>query len=122
MQGVDRSRRVGQQIRKELAAIIASDYSGEGLGILAITAGRLSKDLRHARIFVTALGARDNDQWVVGFLKAHASELRHELSQRTNLRRTPDLAFEYDESIAYGAKMSRLLNQIQSDEGGADGT
>ncbi|RZO22420.1 MAG: 30S ribosome-binding factor RbfA [Candidatus Thioglobus sp.] len=122
MQGVDRSRRVGQQIRKELAAIIASDYSGEGLGILSITAVRLSKDLRHARIFVTALGARDNDQWVVGFLKAHASELRHELSQRTNLRRTPDLAFEYDESIAYGAKMSRLLNQIQSDEGGADGT
>ena len=122
MQGVDRSRRVGQQIRKELAAIIASDYSGEGLGILSITAVRLSKDLRHARIFVTALGARADDQWVVGFLKAPASELRHELSQRTNLRRTPDLAFEYDESIAYGAKMSRLLNQIQSDEGGADGT
>ena len=122
MQGVDRSRRVGQQIRKELAAIIASDYSGEGLGILSITAVRLSKDLRHARIFVTALGARDNDQWVVGFLKAHASELRYELSQRTNLRRTPDLTFEYDESIAYGAKMSRLLNQIQSDEGGGDGT
>ena len=122
MQGVDRSRRVGQQIRKELAAIIASDYSGEGLGILSITAVRVSKDLRHARIFVTALGARDNDQWVIGFLKAHASELRYELSQRTNLRRTPDLAFEYDESIAYGAKMSRLLNQIQSDEGGGDGT
>ncbi|MDC3279482.1 MAG: 30S ribosome-binding factor RbfA [Pseudomonadota bacterium] len=122
MQGVDRSRRVGQQIRKELAAIIASDYSGEGLGILSITAVKLSKDLRHARVFVTALGARDNDQWVIGFLKAHAPELRHELSQRTNLRRTPDLAFEYDESIAYGAKMSRLLNQIQSDEGGADGT
>ena len=122
MQGVDRSRRVGQQIRKELAAIIASDYSGEGLGILSITAVRVSKDLRHARIFVTALGARDNDQWVISFLKAHASELRYELSQRTNLRRTPDLAFEYDEGIAYGAKMSRLLNQIQSDEGGADGT
>ncbi|XXK23283.1 30S ribosome-binding factor RbfA [Arenicellales bacterium nBUS_48] len=122
MQGVDRSRRVGQQIRKELAAIIASDYSGEGLGILSITAVRVSKDLRHARIFVTALGARDNDQWVIGFLKAHASELRYELSKRTNLRRTPDLAFEYDESIAYGAKMSRLLNQIQSDEGGGDGT
>ena len=122
MQGVDRSRRVGQQIRKELAAIIASDYSGEGLGILSITAVKLSKDLRHARVFVTALGARDSDQWVIGFLKAHAPELRHELSQRTNLRRTPDLAFEYDESIAYGAKMSRLLNQIQSDKGGADGT
>lgn len=122
MQGVDRSRRVGQQIRKELAAIIASDYSGEGLGILSITAVKLSKDLRHARVFVTALGARDSDQWVIGFLKAHAPELRHELSQRTNLRRTPDLAFEYDESIAYGAKMSHLLNQIQSDEGGADGT
>lgn len=122
MQGVDRSRRVGQQIRKELAAIIASDYSGEGLGILSITAVKLSKDLRHARVFVTALGARDSDQWVIGFLKAHAPELRHELSQRTNLRRTPDLAFEYDESIAYGAKMSRLLSQIQSDEGGADGT
>ena len=113
MQGVDRSRRVGQQIRKELAAIIASDYSGEGLGILSITAVRVSKDLRHARIFVTALGARDNDQWVISFLKAHASELRYELSQRTNLRRTPDLAFEYDESIAYGAKMSRLLKGSQ---------
>lgn len=54
MQGVDRSRRVGQQIRRELADILPTALDGEGLGMVSITRVNLSKDLRHARIFVTA--------------------------------------------------------------------
>jgi ribosome-binding factor A len=116
MQGVDRSRRVGQQIRRELADILPTALDGEGLGMVSITRVNLSKDLRHARIFVTALASKVSSGNVIQALNANASSLRFELGKRAHLRRTPDLIFEYDESIEYGAKMSRLLDSLHLDQ------
>ncbi|MEK9785233.1 MAG: 30S ribosome-binding factor RbfA [Arenicellales bacterium] len=116
MQGVDRSRRVGQQIRRELADILPGALEGEGLGMVSITRVNLSKDLRHARIFVTALAPKVSSGNVIQALNANAAALRFELGRRAHLRRTPDLIFEYDESIEYGAKMSRLLDSLHLDQ------
>ncbi len=116
MQGVDRSRRVGQQIRRELAEILPAALEGEGIGLISITSVSLSKDLRHARVFVTALASKRDSKDVIRVLNENASALRFELGQRAKLRRTPDLIFEYDESIEYGAKMSRLLDSLDLDE------
>lgn len=116
MQGVDRSRRVGQQIRRELAGILPSVLEGQGTGLVSITSVTLSKDLRHARVFVTALASDLDPRNVIRVLNESASALRFELGQRAKLRRTPDLIFEYDESIEYGAKMSRLLDSLDLNE------
>lgn len=121
MQGVDRSRRVAAEIRRELAKIIASEFDGEGLGLVSITAVSLSKDLRHARVFITALASKMAEHEIAPFLNEHASGLRYELSQRAGLRRTPDLIFEYDQSIEQGARMSQLLDTLKPDEPDANG-
>ena len=122
MQGVDRTRRIGRVLRKELAAIIPRELDTAALGLVSITAVTVSKDMRHARVYVTALGAKVSQTEVEDYLNAQSGTLRRALGQRAELRRTPDLIFEYDASIERGAEMSKLIDDIQEpqDKSGGD--
>ena len=122
MQGVDRTRRIGRVLRKELAAIIPREVDTSALGLVSITAVTVSKDMRHARVYVTALGAKVSQTEVVADLNAQSGTLRWALGQRAELRRTPELIFEYDASIERGAEMSKLIDDIQEpqDKSGGD--
>lgn len=122
MQGVDRTRRIGRVLRKELAAIIPREVDTATLGLVSITAVSVSKDLRHARVFVTALSAKVSQTEVADYLNAQSATLRWALGQRAELRRTPELIFEYDASIERGTEMSKLLNDIDvpEEESGGD--
>ena len=119
MQGVDRTRRIGQVLRRELAPIISRQLEASVVGLISITAVSVSKDLRHARVFVTALASKLSSVEITKELNAVSGSLRWELSQQAGLRRTPELVFEYDESIERGAEMSKLLDGL-SDAGNHD--
>lgn len=119
MQGVDRTRRIGQVLRRELAPIISRQLEASVVGLISITAVSVSKDLRHARVFVTALASKLPSVELTKELNAVSGSLRWELSQQAGLRRTPELVFEYDESIERGAEMSKLLDGL-SDAGNHD--
>jgi len=121
MQGVDRTRRIGQLLRKELAVIIAREVDSAALGLVSITAVSVSKDLRHARVYVTALAAKVSQAEVADQLNAQAATLRWALGQRAELRRTPELVFEYDASIERGTEMSKLLDDIEIPKDESDG-
>ena len=120
MQGVDRTRRIGQVLRRELAPIISRQLEASVVGLISITAVSVSKDLRHARVFVTALASKLPSVELTKELNAVSGSLRWELSQQAGLRRTPELVFEYDESIERGAEMSKLLDGL-SDTSNHDG-
>ncbi|MGB1714998.1 MAG: 30S ribosome-binding factor RbfA [Arenicellales bacterium] len=119
MQGVDRTRRIGQVLRRELAPIISRQLEASVVGLISITAVSVSKDLRHARVFVTALASKLSSAELTKELNAVSGSLRWELGQQAGLRRTPELVFEYDESIERGAEMSKLLDGL-SDAGNHD--
>lgn len=119
MQGVDRTRRIGQVLRRELAPIISRQLETSVVGLISITAVSVSKDLRHARVFVTALASKLSSVELTKELNAVSGSLRWELGQQAGLRRTPELVFEYDESIERGAEMSKLLDGL-SDAGNHD--
>jgi len=119
MQGVDRTRRIGQVLRRELAPIISRQLEASVVGLISITAVSVSKDLRHARVFVTALASKLSSVEITKELNAVSGSLRWELGQQAGLRRTPELVFEYDESIERGAEMSKLLDGL-SDAGNHD--
>lgn len=112
MQGVDRTRRIGQVLRKELAEIISREMEPNTVGLISITSVSVSKDLRHARVFVTSLAPKLASTEITKELNAVSSSLRWALGQRAGLRRTPELVFEYDDSIERGAEMSKLLDDI----------
>ena len=109
MQGVDRTRRVAELIRRALADIIRDRLSDRNLGLLSITATEIARDLSRATVFITLLGEKENQERATEILNEESSALRHELSRVLNLRHTPEIVFRYDFSIERGVRLSRLI-------------
>ena len=112
MQGVDRTRRVAELIRRALADIIRDRLPDRGLGLLSITATEVTRDLSRATVFISLLGEQEDQERVTKILNEESSALRHELSRTLNLRHTPEIKFRYDLSIERGARLSRLIDDL----------
>ena len=112
MQGVDRTRRVAELIRRALADIIRDQLPDHGLGLLSITATVVTRDLSRATVFISLLGEEEDQERVTKTLNEESRALRHELSRTLNLRHTPEITFRYDLSIERGARLSRLIDDM----------
>ena len=112
MQGVDRTRRVAELIRRALADIIRDRLSDRGLGLLSITATEITRDLSRAMVFITILGKEEDQERATEILNEESSALRRELSRTLNLRHTPEIEFRYDFSIERGVRLSRLIDDL----------
>ncbi len=114
-----RPDRVADQIRGEVASMLARDVHDPGIGFVTITRVTVTPDLQHARIHYTALG---DDKTRVNTAKALERArvfLRRQIGSRLRLKRVPELDFIYDESIAGQDRIEQLLNDIRA--GGAGG-
>ena len=110
-----RRGRINDEMCKELASALrlvkdprVSD------AFVSITGAEVTPDLKYAKIFYSAL--RGDPKETAKGLKSCSGFLRREIAQRMNLRTTPELAFCYDESITYGAHISKLLSQAMPEE------
>jgi ribosome-binding factor A len=115
-----RPDRVGEQIRAELALLIAREVHDPGIGFITLTRVQVTPDLQQARVFYTALGdekARANTARALG---RAATFLRRQIGSRLRLKRTPELLFQYDESIAGQDRIERLLNELKTGDGAPD--
>jgi ribosome-binding factor A len=109
-----RPDRVADQIRSELALLLAREVHDPGIGFVTLTRVQVSPDLQVARVFYTALGddkARQNSEKA---LERAASFLRRQIGSRLRLRRVPEIRFVYDESVAGQDRIERLLNEIRA--------
>jgi|SRR5687767_3775555 ribosome-binding factor A len=110
-----RPDRVADQIRAELASLLARDVHDPGIGFVTITRVQMTPDLQQARVFYTSLGddkARTNSGRALG---RAVPFLRRQIGSRLRLKRVPDLAFTYDESIAGQDRIEQLLAEIRTD-------
>jgi len=114
---VDRTRRVGEVIRRELATILASDVSDPRLTHVSITGIKITKDLKNATIYVSELDHDVEKESIAGVLNRAGGFFRHQLGQRAALRYTPALKFCYDNTIEKGVHMSNLIDQARSRDG-----
>ena len=112
MQGVDRTRRVAELIRRALADIIRDRLPDRGLGLLSITGTEVTRDLSRATVFISLLGEEEDQERATKILNEESSALRHELSRSLNLRHTPEIQFRYDSSIERGVRLSRLIDDL----------
>jgi ribosome-binding factor A len=108
-----RPERVADQIRAEVTSIIARDLQDPRIGFITITRVEVSPDLQHARVFYTALGDAAARKNTATGLDRSAGFMRRELGKRLRLRRTPELEFHYDESIAHQDRVEQLLQELQ---------
>ena len=113
---IDRTRRVAEMLRRELAVLIDTELDDPRLGMLTITSVRMSKDLKFATVYFTAMEKDIDHRVLSGILKHAASYLRKKVSSRMDLRVTPRLLFKYDISMEQGNRLHRLIDQALDDE------
>ena len=112
-----RTRRVGEQMQRELAQLIQQEIKDPRIGMLTVQAVEVSRDFSHAKVFVSSLDNAEGMQQSLAILTRASGFLRHELGQRIKLRIIPELHFVYDESIERGNRLSSLIDQaIASDK------
>ena len=110
-----RTRRIAEQIQRELAEVIRHELKDPGVGgMVTITEVEVSPDQAHAKVFFTLLGDPQKIDETTQGLKRAAGFLRTQLAQRMKLRTIPQLDFKYDPSIERGMKLSRLIDEAVS--------
>lgn len=107
-----RTERLGQQIRVELAELIAREVKDPRIGFATVTRVELSADLHHARVFVSVMGSAEEQQNGLEGLSSAAGFLRHEMGHRLALRRSPELAFVLDHGAEAGERIESILQQL----------
>jgi ribosome-binding factor A len=108
-----RLQRIGEQVRHAIAEVLARGELRDELlqrTIVSVSEVRVTADLRHATVFVKALGGSD-DQAVVKALAGHARYLRGEVARAMATKYTPDLRFRPDESYDAGARIDAILRR-----------
>lgn len=112
----ERTRRVGEQLQRELATIIQQELRDPRLGMVTISAVEVSKDMSAAKVFFTMLDENADHGKAMEALQHAAGFLQHELGRRVQLRTIPRLRFVYDESIERGSHLSALIDTaVKSD-------
>lgn len=109
-----RPDRVADQIRGELASMLARDVHDPGIGFVTLTRVRVSPDLQQARVLYTVLGDAKTRAASDRALQRAAPFLRRQLGTRLRLRRAPELKFIYDESIAGQDRIEQILNELRA--------
>ncbi|MGD8620199.1 MAG: 30S ribosome-binding factor RbfA [Gammaproteobacteria bacterium] len=113
-----RTRRVAEQIQRELAALIHDEIDDPRLGMVSISAVEVSRDLSHAKVFFSTLGEQDAADRSLEVLQGAAGFLRHLLGQRLTMRHVPQLHFKQDHSLEQGARLSALIESaVRADQG-----
>ena len=104
-------RRVNEAVREVVSGRIAGGLGDPRIGFVTVTAVETSSDLRHARVFVSVLGAEaEREQSLAGLASAHGI-LQTALADELRMKRTPTLEFVYDESIDRGMRITELLEE-----------
>ena len=107
----ERMRRVNEAIRETLAEAVG-ELKDPRIGFVTVTGVETTPDLRQARVYVSVLGnERKREKTLQGLESAHGV-LQSKLADELRLKRTPQLTFEYDPSVAEGVRMSQLIDEL----------
>jgi ribosome-binding factor A len=108
-----RLSRVGETIRAEISDMILRDLKDPRIGLTTITGVAVSPDLRHAKIYFSILGSKEESAETLAGLTQASGYIRRELGRRLKLKFTPELHFLRDDSLETGARISELLRDIE---------
>lgn len=116
MQPSRRPQRLALQIQQEISLILFRDMKDRRIGFVTITGVELSSDLRHAKVFVSAMGSEAEKKASLDTLNHATGWIRHELGQRIRMKFLPEIVFRADSSQTYGEHIDRLLEDIHEEQ------
>ena len=108
-------RRVNESVRQVLSEAIGQ-LKDPRIGFVTITGVETSADLGHARVYLSVLGAERKRAQTLAGLEAARSLLQAQLGRELRMKRTPQLAFEYDPSVERGVRMTKLIDELAPDD------
>jgi ribosome-binding factor A len=110
-----RVERIAEQIREELSQMLSTEVRDPGVGLVTVTRVKVTADLSLARVYWTVLGESKERSETARALARAAPYLRHLLSQRLTLRRSPEIRFQYDESVAAQDRIERIIQDLHAE-------
>jgi ribosome-binding factor A len=108
-----RSDRVGDLLVELIAELLRKEIRDPRLGAVTITAAKVTRDLRHARIYFNLLGRREDRTGVLAGLESATGFIRSKIGKQLNLRFVPTLEFFYDETSDEAQRIEDLLKQVK---------
>ncbi|MDF2882461.1 MAG: ribosome-binding factor [Clostridiaceae bacterium] len=109
-----RSGRINEEMKKEISNIIQNEIRDPRLSaMISVTKVDVTKDLRYAKVYVSIFGKDEEKQESISALKNSSSFIRREIGHRINLRYTPEIIIELDNSIEHGMHIDEILNSIK---------
>jgi ribosome-binding factor A len=111
----DRMRRVNEAVR-EVVSEGVGDLKDPRIGFVTVTGVETSSDLRHARVFVSVLGSEAKRRKTLAGLTAAHGVLQARVARELRLKRTPQLAFEYDPAVERGVRMTKLIDELAPED------
>jgi len=115
-----RPDRVGAAVREEVAAFISRDLKDPRVtGLVTVTAVEMTRDLRHATVYVSVMGSDADRTSTLEGLTASAPHLRGRVGRALRLQFAPEITFRLDESVARAARIESLLADIKRAEAAA---
>jgi ribosome-binding factor A len=106
-----RTDRVAAQLRRELGTLVHHAVREHGLGSTSVSDVEVTRDMAHAKVFVTALQPERAKEAMKG-LKTVAPEIRFRLARAVKMRHVPELHFHYDDSVDRGERIDNLLRDL----------
>ena len=107
--------RIDEELKKEISNIISYGLKDPNItGLISVTKVKVTADLKFATVYVSILNAKDTKQTMAG-LKKSSGFIRTEVAKKVNLRQTPEIIFELDDSMEYGAKIDSILKEVIKD-------
>jgi ribosome-binding factor A len=113
MQATRRTQRLALQMQQEISMMLYRGVKDPRIGLVTITGVDLSPDLRHAKIYFSAMGNDQRKKESLEALNHAAGWIRRELGQRIRMKYSPELVFRVDTSQEYGEHIDQLLDEIK---------
>ena len=107
--------RINEEVMRELSNIIRLELKDPRISpVTSVVSVEVAPDLKTCKAYISVLGDDEAVKKTIEGLKSSASFIRRELAHRINLRNTPEITFVSDQSIAYAAKMSKLIDEVNA--------
>lgn len=111
-----RLNRINEELKKELSQVISYELKNPNVtGMISVTRVKITPDFKYAKVYVSILNSKNIQKTMEG-LKESSGFMKSKLAKTINLRITPELVFELDDSLEYGERIDSILKELKKEE------
>lgn len=108
-----RLNRINEELKKEISHVLTFELKNPNVtGLLSVTRAKITPDFKYAKVFVSVLNSKDVEKTMQG-LKESSGFIRSQIAKTLNLRITPEIVFELDDSMEYGMKIDNIIKELK---------